>query len=66
MVGDWRHDFTNNGKSLLSEVGAEYTQDCWRFSATIGRTGYTNRTVEAATEFMLNLELFTLGEGLQD
>lgn len=59
----WRRDLTNGGTTLLSELELTYTHQCYLFSFVAGRRGFTNQDVTSATEFTLNLELLTMGDG---
>ena len=61
LFGENRQDLTEGGKNLLSEGGLELLHNCYRLSFSAKRRGFTNQDVAPATEFVFNLELFTLG-----
>ena len=66
LRGQFRRDLTGDDKQLLSEGELVYTHPCYRIGFLIRRDSYDNRTSPPATEFLLNFELLTLGEGYID
>lgn len=48
-------------RNLINEVGAEYTHCCFRVSAIARRRGFTNSNIQPSTDYLLNVQLLTLG-----
>lgn len=48
-------------RNLINEVGAEYTHCCFKVNAIVRRRGFTNSNIEPSTDYLLNVQLLTLG-----
>lgn len=56
-----QRDLNDGGKLLEASAKLSLTEQCYRLSFEAKRRGYTNDNVSPSTDFMLNLELLTLG-----
>lgn len=54
-------DLTGDGHFLNTEAEVNYTHQCFRLSFKARRRGFSNRNVLPSTDYLLNLELLTLG-----
>lgn len=59
--GEVHKDLTNDGHLLNTEGEINYTHQCYRLSFKSRRRGFSNRNVTPSTDYLLNLELLTLG-----
>lgn len=50
-----------NSKLLEGEAGFAWTRDCYRWELVARRKGFTNGDVQPSTDYMLNLQLLSLG-----
>lgn len=51
-----------NSKLLLGEAGVAWTRDCYKLELVARRRGYTNGDVQPSTDYMLNIQLLSLGD----
>lgn len=55
-----QHDL-RNGNTLEAEAGLVYRRDCYEISFTTRRRGFVNGDIQPSTDYLLNIQLLTLG-----
>lgn len=55
-----RHDLANS-KLLLGQGGLVWTRDCYQLELMARRKGYTNGDIRPGTDYLLNIQLLSLG-----
>lgn len=60
LVGRTRNDLEDS-RVLLAEAGFVFKQDCFEIGLTARRRGYVSGDLQPSTDYLLNLQLLTLG-----
>lgn len=60
FTGRSRNDLANS-RLLEGEAGFAWTRDCYQWELVARRKGFTNGDVQPSTDYMLNLQLLSLG-----
>lgn len=55
-----RNDLRNNN-TLQAEAGLVYRRDCYEIGFKVRRRGYVNGDIQPSTDYLLNIQLLTLG-----
>lgn len=55
-----QHDIRNS-RTLEAEGGLAYLRDCYEIGFTVRRRGFANGDLQPSTDYMLNVQLLTLG-----
>lgn len=56
-----QRDLADDNRQLLGQVGVEYTSCCYKLEFLVRRRGFTSQNIEPSTDYLLNLQLLTLG-----
>ena len=64
LTAQTQRDITDGGRQLYGDVGLEYTHNCYRLSFLTRRRGFTTVDVQPSTDYIVNIELLTLGRDL--
>lgn len=61
FIGRYRNDLADS-RTLLAEGGLEFLRDCYKVEFITRRRGYINGDVRPSTDYLVNIQLLTLGD----
>ncbi|MDD9911829.1 MAG: LPS assembly protein LptD [Alphaproteobacteria bacterium] len=61
LAAETQRDIADGGRQLYGEVSLAYTYDCYRITMLTRRRGFTTADVKPSTDYIINLQLLSLG-----